>query len=73
VTRLGEFSPIGQLFSWGIFFENCRSTTLIFGLLFPQLCIDLVKKMDWFTFWAIFSQNHLVTLYPVNKVMKEKG
>jgi hypothetical protein len=29
--------------------------------------------MDWFTFWAIFSQNHLVTLYPVNKVMKEKG
>jgi hypothetical protein len=28
--------------------------------------------MDWATFWAIFSQTHLVTLGPVFKKKKEK-
>jgi hypothetical protein len=36
VTRLGEFSPIGRLFSLGIFYENYRRSP-IFGLLvFPR-------------------------------------
>jgi hypothetical protein len=35
-----------------------------FGYLFPQLrlCIDFLQKTGLASFWAIFSQTHLVTL-----------
>jgi hypothetical protein len=58
---LGEFSPIGQF--------NFRSSP-IFGDFFLngkkkcgyQLCRLLCHKEGCATFWAIFSQTHLVTL-----------
>jgi hypothetical protein len=45
VTRLGEFSPIGQLFSTG--FENKRWSTACWStylFLSKELCIDFDKK-----------------------------
>jgi hypothetical protein len=34
----------------------------MFGLLFVRLCINFLQKMYYATYWAIFSQTHLVTL-----------
>jgi hypothetical protein len=64
VTRLGEFSPVGWLFSLGSFCENYRCTPKIIGLPFPwfKLCSHFPQKTDKATFWATFSQTHLVTL-----------
>jgi hypothetical protein len=44
VTRLGEFSPIGQLFTLS---NVCMYVVLNFGLLFlrKKICINFVKKM----------------------------
>jgi hypothetical protein len=55
VTRWGEFSTIGRLFTLGAaFYENYRSSPKIW-LLFPRirLCINF-DKISWATFWAIF-------------------
>jgi hypothetical protein len=63
VTRLGEFSPSGRLFSLGSFFNYRSSPKLRF--FFPWntwLCTNFEQKMSWATFWAIFSQSRLVTL-----------
>jgi hypothetical protein len=40
----------------------------IFGLLFSaeKVMHKFRQKMCWATFWAIFSQNHLVTLFRAN-------
>jgi hypothetical protein len=60
VTRLGEFSPIGRLFTLGSFCDIAEVTTF-FGLLF---CIDFDKSKGWATAWATFSPTHPVTLIP---------
>jgi hypothetical protein len=55
VTRLGEFLPIGWLFSLGSFCENYRSSRII-GLVFlrEKLCCIFSQKMDWATFCLLF-------------------
>jgi hypothetical protein len=45
--QLGEFSPMGRLFTLGSFLYS----------------IHFCQKMDQATFWAIFSQTHLVNLF----------
>jgi hypothetical protein len=55
VTRLGEFSPIGWFFTVG--------NLLIF---FTVKCIVFYQEMVWASFWATFSQTHLVTLLLTN-------
>jgi hypothetical protein len=59
---LGVISPNGRLFTLSSVFK-IKEVAQIFGLLFPrcQLCINFDKK-GWATFWATFSQAHLVTL-----------
>jgi hypothetical protein len=70
VTRLGEFSPIGRLFTFGSFWKNYRSSTTNWVTFFKgNICMYRVTytKIDWTTFWAIFtdasghpvSQSHL--------------
>jgi hypothetical protein len=63
VTRLGEFSPIGRLFSFNSFLKITKVAN-IFWPLFPTVKVynKFWQKMDWAKFWAIFSQTHLVTL-----------
>jgi hypothetical protein len=66
VTRLGEFSPLGDFFSFNCFLEVIKVAD-IFGLLFPtdKVTHYFFAKMDWVTFWANFSQTHLVTLVTI--------
>jgi hypothetical protein len=61
---LGEFSPIGRLFTLGSFCKISEATQ-IFGLHFPwyMLSINFDKKMGWAKFGATFSQTHQVTLF----------
>jgi hypothetical protein len=66
VARLGEFSPLGRLFTMGSLFEDYKSGTN-FMLLFIKMKfrhLFWLCKHDWATFWAIFSQTLvcLVTL-----------
>jgi hypothetical protein len=56
---LGEFSPLGRLFSLASLLKFTEVAQIL-GLLFPkcQLCINFDKKIVW----ATFSKTHLVTL-----------
>jgi hypothetical protein len=59
VKRLGEFSPIGPLFSFGSFL-NYKISSYFWASVFngKLFCIKFDKLG---AFWAIFSQTHLVT------------
>jgi hypothetical protein len=57
VTRLGELSPIGRLFTLGSFLK-VTGVTQISGNYFPQYCLNIDK--EWVE--LIFSQTHLITL-----------
>jgi hypothetical protein len=65
VTRLGEFSPIGWLFLLGSYLR-ITEVAHIFGLLYSSVKFKnkCWQKIGWATFWAIFSQPNLVTLFP---------
>jgi hypothetical protein len=63
VTRLGEFSPVGQLFPLSEILKIIYRSVPDFGLLFITL---LLAKMGWSRFRAIFSQTYLVTLSTVS-------
>jgi hypothetical protein len=65
---LGDFSQIGRLFTFAIFFL-IREKAQIFWLLFPRLklCINFDSKMCWATFWTILSPTHLVTLIQIDE------
>jgi hypothetical protein len=63
VTKLGEFRPIGWSFTLGSFLEyyGCSANILIL-FLNSKRCVLILTRMGWATFWATFSQTHLVTL-----------
>jgi hypothetical protein len=65
VTRLGEFSPLGRLLLWAVFFENRRVSIHFFATVFHGKSFVLIfdKKMVWARIWAILSQTYLVTLF----------
>jgi hypothetical protein len=65
VTRLGECSHFGWLFTLGSFWKLQKWDTF-WGYILPRLrlCINYGEKMGWSTFWRLFLQNHLVTLPP---------
>jgi hypothetical protein len=63
MTRLGEFLPKGRLFTLGIFIkitEVAQNCGLLFFFSLLDYTLILTKKV-LATFWAIFSQTHLVT------------
>jgi hypothetical protein len=68
VTRLGEFLPIGWLFTLGGFLK-ITEVAQMHVLVVPNLSVTYLfwQKMGWATFWATFSQTHLVTLMDDNK------
>jgi hypothetical protein len=59
VTRLGELSPNGQLFSLGGFWKITEVHSPHFGLLFSTakalLIINLEKKKNKTRIWRLFS------------------
>jgi hypothetical protein len=68
MTRQGD--QIGRIFAyWAVYyfwqlFDNYRRNKKI-GLLFTMeqaTYVLILTKKGWATFWAIFSQTHLVTL-----------
>jgi hypothetical protein len=62
-TRLGKFSPNGQLFLYFGKFLKITAVAPIFAT-FP-LSMDhvlMLAKISWAPFWAIFSKTHLVNL-----------
>jgi hypothetical protein len=65
VIRLGEFSPIGYLFTLGSFLTNTE-VTQIFRLLLSTVQSTYASNFDknWvgLHFMPFFSQTHLVTL-----------
>jgi hypothetical protein len=66
VARSSEFSPTGNLIldlGWGSFFEKIRSSPCTFFSGTYKLHINFDLRMGWATFWAIFSQTNLVTLF----------
>jgi hypothetical protein len=64
VTRWGEVSPIGWLFALGGFLK-ITEVAQMYALLFPNESVMKLfwQKTGWATFWATFSQTHLVTLF----------
>jgi hypothetical protein len=58
---LGEFLKIGRIFAyWAIvYFEHYFWATYF---LHGKKCVFILTEKDWATFWALFSQTHLVTL-----------
>jgi hypothetical protein len=64
VTRLGEFSPIGWLFTWGRLFENYSSSQNSLFIYFRGkiYVLILTTRTGWVIFRAIISPMHLVTL-----------
>jgi hypothetical protein len=56
-----NFRPLGDCFHREIFRKLHTEVAEIFGLLFSEVKIKF-HKMGWVTFWAFFSQTHLVTL-----------
>jgi hypothetical protein len=58
VTRVDEFSPIGQLFTLGV--DQILWLLVFHGARY--ICINFDKKCIGLHFWAIFHNSHLVTL-----------
>jgi hypothetical protein len=56
VNRLGELSPF-----WSFFITGVAKATFS--------TVKVLQKLGWATFWAIFSQTHLVTLTGTVKVL----
>jgi hypothetical protein len=59
VISLGEFSSIGRLFTLGSVLKSRVNFWAVFSTV-PGM--HYLTKNDWATFWAAFSQAHLVTL-----------
>jgi hypothetical protein len=72
VTRLGEFLPIGWLFSWWNFFTKITQVaqlhiwTIFFHGTFYG---SSFTKMGWAIFWVFFPPTHLVTLAVSNEAL----
>jgi hypothetical protein len=65
VTRLGEFSPFGRLFSFGQFFGNYWSSPNLWGTFFTgKLVYKFWQKNCLGYILGGFSQTHLATLPP---------
>jgi hypothetical protein len=60
VTGLGDFSPIRRLLTMRCGLKITEIAQIL-GLLF-QCYQTKMRKNGWATFWATFSQTHLVTL-----------
>jgi hypothetical protein len=73
VTRLGEIFAYWAIVFLGHFLNDKSSPKL--RLLFSmekKFCTNF-EKMSWATFWAIFSQSHLVSLLPFFRLYKQNG
>jgi hypothetical protein len=60
--RLGEFSPIGRLFSLGSFLKLTEGDPWLLYSTDKTAYLFILTKTVWSTIWAIFSQPHLAPL-----------
>jgi hypothetical protein len=68
VTKQGELSPNGRLFTLDKLFKLYLKVTLLLAYFFhckKYLCITFDKKWVGLQFWGIFSQSNLVTLVDI--------
>jgi hypothetical protein len=65
VTRLGEFSAQWVIVFFGQWFENDINSANFRATFFvvPVMVLFFLQKMARASFWATFSQTHLVTLH----------
>jgi hypothetical protein len=60
---LGEFSPVGRLFTLGRFLKITYVAQIVGQYLSTaQVTQTSLEEMGWAAFWVTFSQTHLVTL-----------
>jgi hypothetical protein len=66
--QIGRISDKWEVAYFGQIFENHRSSPRFLATcyLIVDSCINFDKKVVWASFWAIFSQAHLVTLFGMN-------
>jgi hypothetical protein len=62
VTRLGEISPVGRLFTLGSILKIIKVTQYLATLGQGKIYVLYLQRMCWATFWAILSQTNMVTL-----------
>jgi hypothetical protein len=62
VTRLGDFSPIWQVTTLGLFLISEMAQNIWQLFILGKSFVLISTKMDLATFWAKFSQTDLVTL-----------
>jgi hypothetical protein len=71
LIRLGEFAPIGLLFTFGRFDTFTKYSQKHFEQLFSTVKVThWFEKMGWTTFWAIFSKTHPVTLVSIRTILQ---
>jgi hypothetical protein len=71
VTRSGEFSPMGRIFTSGWSFNHRGSPNFTDSLLHGDIVL-IFTKMGWALFWVNFPQTHLVTL-PFSPISETKA
>jgi hypothetical protein len=55
---------MGHCLLWAVFFKIYRSSHNLSATLFHgESYVTIFTKLDWASFWAIFSQTHLVALF----------
>jgi hypothetical protein len=62
VAGLGEFSPIGRLFTLGRFLKITKVAQIFGQFLHGTSELLILAKTGWAVLWAIFSQTLLVTM-----------
>jgi hypothetical protein len=58
---LANFRPLGDCFLWAVFWKLYKWPTLLGYFLHGYGYASILTKLYWASFWAIFSQSHLVT------------
>jgi hypothetical protein len=70
------FRPLDDYLLWAVFGKyGCMYVAHIFvaTFLYGLGYASILTKMGWATFWASFSQNHLVTLLVSYKTVEERS
>jgi hypothetical protein len=55
---------MGGFVPWEVFLKNTNGAQIVWLLFSMEKVVLIVTKKGWVTLWAIFSQTHLVTLFP---------
>jgi hypothetical protein len=72
--RIGRiFADWTSVYFGELFLKLQKKPTLLYYFLRSKIYVVMLTKMCWATFWAIFSQTHLVTLADEQNVSEGGG